>query len=100
MGPPSKRKTKRRSRNWSSQLGFLFFSMLFLLLSVQRNNVNADTDDAEQFDPSSSIAPNTTSTPNGTVTGKGAEPHTRRKILFATLVFALSIFALALLPLS
>lgn len=66
MGPPSKRKAKRRSRNWSTQLGFLFFTTLLLSLTVQRNIVNADAaEDAERLDSSSTAAPNTTTTTNG-----------------------------------
>jgi hypothetical protein len=75
MGPPTKRKTKRRSRNWSSQLGFLFFSILFLTLSIQRNKVYADVDDlsAALFDLSSTVAPNSSSTQFGlNITGKRA----------------------------
>lgn len=47
MGPSkSRRRTKRRAHNWSTELGFLFFTILFLTLALQRNNVNADTDDS------------------------------------------------------
>lgn len=39
MGPPNKkRKSKRRRRNWSSELGFLFFAVLFLTL-IERNPI-------------------------------------------------------------
>jgi hypothetical protein len=66
MGPPSKRKTRRRSRNWSSQIGFLFFSLIFLTLSIQRNNVNADDDDLNAaLIELSSLAPNLSSTQFG-----------------------------------
>lgn len=83
MGPPSKRKAKRRGRHWSTQLGFLFFSMLFLTLAIQRNNVYADTDDASHFDMSSTTtaAPNTSTTTHSgqNLTGEIAEsaffPH-------------------------
>ncbi|CRK94180.1 CLUMA_CG007696, isoform A [Clunio marinus] len=66
MGPPSKRKATR-SRNWSTHLGFLFFIMLFLSLSIQRISVNADTDEqsSEQYDPSSTAAINISVTNNG-----------------------------------
>lgn len=60
MGPPTKRKPNRR--RWSSQLGFLFFAVLFLTLSIQRNTVNADGEEAVSFDPSSTVAPNTSVT--------------------------------------
>lgn len=78
MGPPSKRKAKRRGRHWSTQLGFLFFSMLFLTLAIQRNNVNANTDDALHFDMSSTTtaAPNTSTTTHSglnNITGEIAE---------------------------
>lgn len=72
MGPPSKRKTKRQLiRNWSSQLGFLFFTTLFLTLFVHCIDVNADEDDAARFDPSSTSAPNNSSNHFGlNITGK------------------------------
>lgn len=89
MGPPSKRKTKRRSRNWSSQLGFLFFSLLFLTLSIQRNNVNAETDDAVRFDPSSTVAPNTSTSPHSGLNITGEDRHAQREFssFFINLLF-------------
>lgn len=58
-----KRQSRGRRRNWGSQLGFLFFTMLFLTLTAtQRIKVNADNDDS-QYDASSlaSVAPNISS---------------------------------------
>jgi 5-methylcytosine-specific restriction endonuclease McrBC regulatory subunit McrC len=85
MGPP----TKRRSRNWSSQLGFLFFSILFLTLSIQRNKVNAEFDDlnAALFDPSSTLAPNTSSTQFGlNITGKRANESLFRRLHYSAIL--------------
>lgn len=57
-----KRQNRGRRRNWGSQLGFLFFTMLFLTLSTQiRNKVNADIDDSSRYDSLSSVAPNISS---------------------------------------
>lgn len=89
MGPPSKRKTKRRSRSWSSQLGFLFFSMLFLLLSTQRNIVNADTDDATD-DPLSTLSSNITSTNSGLNTN--GEICNQENLIILRLFFDFSAF--------
>jgi hypothetical protein len=63
MGPPSRRKT---SRNWT-QMGFLFTSMLILLLSNQGNNVKAQQN--EELTSERSFDTTTpTSVPNSNVT--------------------------------
>ncbi|KAG5675144.1 hypothetical protein PVAND_005072 [Polypedilum vanderplanki] len=59
MGPPNKkRKTRRRRiRNWSTELGFLFCSMLFLTLTVERkNSVYADSE--EKMDLTNAVTSN------------------------------------------
>ncbi|KAL7044326.1 hypothetical protein ACKWTF_001882 [Chironomus riparius] len=49
MGPPNKkRKSKRRRRNWSSELGFLFFAVLFLTLIERNPIVYADFEDTHE----------------------------------------------------
>lgn len=49
--------------------------MLFLTLSIQHNNVNADDGDTSRFDPSSTVAPNTSTTTHFglNITGEKAE---------------------------
>lgn len=48
MGPQTRKRKTRRRRNWNTELGFIFFSMLFLTLAVERKNiVTADSDDMQ-----------------------------------------------------
>lgn len=49
MEPPNKkRKSKKRRRNWSSELGFLFFAVLFLTLIERNPIVYADFEETHE----------------------------------------------------